>query len=129
MKKMYSLKVGQDIIPFEGIDINEDGSPVSESNIDKIFAYENSPTVVSLAGMRQIPSVGDVYDPTLEGFPFVRQSPKSFASFFSEYQNFALVVNNVVKFVLCIDASTEHGARFNAALSSNAEFLEPEIIE
>lgn len=125
---MYKLKVGQDIIPLEGVDINEDGSPVSERNADKVFAYENNPTIVNLSNMREIPSVGDTYDASLEGFPFVRQSTKPFDSF-AGHGKFAFVVDNVVKLVLVLDLSHEQGSAINAALASNPELLEPEIVE
>jgi hypothetical protein len=128
MKKIYSLKVDEDIIPFEGVSINEDGSPTSEKNIAKVFAYENNPTIVNISSMTEIPSAGDIYDPSLEGFPFVRQSSMTI-NFFEGYGKFALVVDNLVKCILAFDLSTEHGYRLNAIFSSNPQFLEPEIIE
>lgn len=128
MKKAYNLKVGQEIVPLEVIEINEDGSPVSERNADKLYAYENNPTVVNLSSMKELPTVGDIYDATLEGFPFVRQSTKPFDSF-AGHGKFALVVDNVVKLVLIIGLSNDQGSALNAALSSNPEFLQPEIVE
>jgi hypothetical protein len=128
MKKAYSLKVGQDIVPLEVVEINNDGSAKAVGNTDKVFAYENSPTIVNLSSMTEIPSVGDTYDSSLEGFPFVRQSTKPFDSF-AGHGKFAFVVDNVVKLVLALDLSNEHGSAINAALASNPEFLEPEIIE
>ena len=128
MRKAYNLKVGQDIVPLEAIEINEDGSPVNERNADKLYAYENNPTIVNLSSMTEIPSVGDIYDATLEGFPFVRQSTKPFDSF-AGHGKFAFVVDNVVKLVLVVDLSNEQGSAINAALSSNPELLEPEIVE
>jgi hypothetical protein len=128
MKKLYSLKVGEDIVPFEKIDINEDGTAVKEMLNDKIFAYENNPTIVNLFGMKEIPNAGDIYDPTIQGFPFVRKSPSP-TDYFGEHGKFAIVVNNLVKFLFVFDLSTEAGYRLNAIFSSNPQFLEPEIVE
>jgi hypothetical protein len=128
MKKVYSLKIGEDIIPFEGISINEDGSPVIASNIPKIFAYENNPTVINLSDMESIPSTGDLYDPTLEKFPFVRRSSRP-ALTWEGYGKFALVVGDTVAAVMVFDLTTEIGYKISAAFSSNPEFLKPEIIE
>jgi len=128
MRKVYNLKVGQDIFPLEVVEINDDGSPVAERNADKVFAYENNPTIVNLSNMREIPSVGDTYDSSLEDFPFVRQSTKPFDSF-AGHGKFAFVVDNVVKLVLIVDLSNEYGSALNAALASNPELLEPEITE
>jgi hypothetical protein len=128
MKKIYSLKVDEDIIPFEGISINEDGTPTSERNIPKLFAYENNPTIVNLYDMTEIPKAGDIYDPSIEGFPFIRQSSRPL-TYFEGYGKFALVVDDLVQCVLVFDLSTEVGYKFNAAFSSNPTFLEPEILE
>ena len=128
MRKVYNLKVGQNIVPLEVVEINNDGSAKAVANANKVFAYENSPTIVNLSSMKEIPSAGDTYDASLEGFPFVRQSTKPFDSF-TGYGKFAFVVDNVVKLVLALDLSNEQGSAINAALASNPEFLEPEIIE
>jgi hypothetical protein len=128
MKKAYSLRVDEDIVPFEAISINEDGSPTNERNAEKMFAYENSPTIVNLSGMTEIPNSGDIYDPSLDGFPFVRQSPES-SDNFEDHGKFAIVVDSLVKFIIAFDLSTEPGSKMNAVFSSNPEFLEPEIVE
>ncbi len=128
MRKAYSLKVGQEVVPLEAVEINDDGSAKAVANTNKVFAYENSPTIVDLSNMREIPSVGDTYDSSLEGFPFVRQSTKPFDSF-AGHGKFAFVVDNVVKLVLVLDLSNEQGSAINAALASNPEILEPEIVE
>jgi hypothetical protein len=128
MKKAYNLKVGQDIVPLEVVEINDDGTAKNERNADKMFAYENNPTIVNLFDMTEIPTVGDTYDSSLEGFPFIRQSTKPFDNF-KGFGKFAFVVDNVVKLVLALDLSHEQGSAINAALASNPEFLEPEIIE
>jgi hypothetical protein len=128
MRKVYNLKVGQDIVPLEVVEINDDGSPKAAGNTDKVFAYENNPTIVNLSNMVEIPSVGDIYDSSLEGFPFIRQSTKPFDPF-TEREKFAFVVDNEVKLVLILDLNIEHGSALSAALANNPEFLEPEIVE
>lgn len=128
MKKIYSLMVDEEIVPFEAININEDGSPTNERNANKMFAYESNPTIVNLSDMTEIPSAGDIYDPSLEGFPFIRQSPEQ-SDHFKEHGKFAMVVDNIVNFMIVFDLSTEAGSRMNAVFSSNPEFVDPEIVE
>ena len=128
MKKLYSLKVGEDIIPFEAVPINEDGTAKNERTANKIFTYENNPTIVNVSAMIEIPSNGDIYDPTLDGFPFIRKSPKPVEDF-EGFGKFAFIINNIVQFMFLFDRSTEQGYKMDAIFSSNPEFLEPEIVE
>jgi hypothetical protein len=128
MKKSYSLQVGEDIIPFELVHLNEDGTPKNERIANKIFTYENNPTIVDITSMTEVPSNGDIYDPTLEGFPFVRNTVKPVENF-EGYGKFVFVINNIVQFMWACDRSTEQGYKMTAVLSSNPKFLEPEIIE
>jgi hypothetical protein len=128
MKKMYKLLVDQDIVPFDAIAINEDGTAINERNADKMFAYENNPTIINISDITSLPCTGDIYDPLLEGFPFVRQSTAPLNNF-NGYGKFVLVIDNLVKMVIAFDLSTELGYKMNAAFSSNPQFLEPEIIE
>jgi hypothetical protein len=124
---MYKLLVDQEVVEFEAIATNEDGSPTIARNAPKIFSYENNPAIINISNLTEIPSSGDIYDPLIEGFPFVRQSAQPSNSF-NGYGKFALVINNLVQIVIVFDLSTEHGSKMNAVFSSSPEFLPPEIV-
>ncbi len=127
MKKVYSLLVDEEVVGFEAISINEDGSPTVARNAPKIFAYENNPTIINISNLTEIPSSGDLYSPLIEGFPFVRQSARP-ANSFNGYGKFALVINDFVQMVMVFDLTTEYGSKMNAIFSSNPQFLQPEIV-
>lgn len=128
MKKRYSLLVDEDIVFFHEISLNDDGSAKNQRAASKVFAYENKPTIVHVSSINEIPSAGDIYDPLIEGFPFIRNSSEPL-NVFSGYGKFALVVDEVVHVVIAFDLSTELGSKMNAVFLSNPTFLEPEFVE
>jgi hypothetical protein len=128
MKKIYKLLVDGEVIPFEAISIDENGTATSENNNPKMFAYENNPMIVDISGMIEIPGLDAVYNQSPSGTSFVGNLSQVPANL-KNHGKFALIVNNLVKLVIMFDLGTELGSKMNAVFASSPQFLEPEIAE
>jgi hypothetical protein len=128
MKKVYKLLVDGEIVNFESISIDDSGNPLRESAFERVFAYENNPTIVNISEMVMIPEVGSEYDSTINGFPFIGQAYPATENVL-DFARFVLLIENTVRVKLFFDLSTEIGSRLNAVFLSNPTFLPPEITE
>jgi hypothetical protein len=128
MKKIYKLLVDGEIVDFDRISMDDSGNPLSELSSQRMFAYENNPTIVDISEMSMIPEVGSQHNPSTPDFPFIGDCYMA-AGEVLEFARFALVVDGVVQVKVFFNLGTEYGSRLSTAFLSNPTFLEPEITE
>lgn len=121
MKKVFSVRVDGEVIPFQSIAINPDGTAVVEALAAQLYALSNSPRILDISDLPYTPERGAKYNDETGELETASQLP----SVLKNVSRFALLVDGAVQCVYSFRLDHPSGEMFTAIFRSNPEiFLE-----
>jgi hypothetical protein len=128
MKTTFSLLIGEDKIPFFGIDVDENGEAVEESQSKKLYAFRNGARIVDTSDLGYLPHYGSIYSEESRTFAL----PEGFENHRTNYvledgvTVFSYLVDNVYYGSSFIKSGNEKMDMLIAAMSSDPQIVENE---
>lgn len=121
MRKVFSVRVDGEVVPFQSIAINPDGTAVVEALAAQLYALSNFPKILDISHLTYTPERGARYN----GETGELEGSTELPSVLGNVSRFALLVENTVQCVYSFRLDHPSGEMFTAIFRSNPEiFLE-----
>jgi hypothetical protein len=132
MQKKYNLKIGEDLVYFTSIDVDDETNlPINENDINKFNMLSSVDKIINITDLNTVPQNGSiwngesfsVHDEGLLDQPISNLGIKGIKTH-KEYHRFAFLQNNVLLGSFYYRKDKEDHELFVAALSSNPTVVE-----
>lgn len=120
--KVFKLKVGDDLIPFNRIEVNDEtGIPLEENEVGIYDMLLSNPKVVNVNHLDYVPLIGSEWDGT-DFIDPLKQEVRPVRRVDPDPQRFSFTVDNKHK-IYYVMPSDEKNAMMIAALSSDPQII------
>lgn len=116
------LKIGNDIIPFETMEFNNDLLTDKDKVIRRVYdVLTNNPVMIDISSLDYVPENDSTWDG--ENFSGYKTARKIQSEIAINGYKIAFLVDGKYKFFRILDKNTDRGKMMYAALLSSPEFL------